>query len=474
MVLWLYKHTDCPKHTSYRILPLYYHLASKIDNRRKTVIFPLLTYVKTNGAEATKYILFPAYYSSISNGGYNKSVFLLFWWGLQHNRPDEKQYRDTFFLMIPLLSYYNSYISEASKYKEYVTPLLYYETKSDGNEYTFWAPIIPLIYNHSNKAHGHRNILWVLDYSWDTDGINRFWFVPIVMWEKGSDGYLSLLTPLYINNKHANGDYCYHLMPFLAAWKNSNNAYIAKQYITPLFGSRTVTEETSHKTVYKNLWFPVIPVFYHSTGGDSSHANLMWFIDYRTHKGSLQSLWIAPFIFHEYGQNGYRYYIPFYCRPDITKDVGKSFGIFHYHAWTRNADILWIWPYYHNKKYRSSDEHAGSTIASYTHILPVYFSWCNAKSQGRLILPLVYNYKNEKTTIHINITGYARKSYTGMFAPDFTMNTGTGETMYLDTDISWLYEMWSFSSRIPLKKFRITEAIAACNCRWMKKRLIIR
>ncbi|MEW6525259.1 MAG: hypothetical protein AB1444_01170 [Spirochaetota bacterium] len=459
MVLWLYKYTDYPKYTSYRVLPLYYHLASKIDNRKKTVIFPLLTYVKTNGAEATKYILFPAYYSSISDAGYNKSALLLFWWGLQHNYPDEKQYMDTYFLMIPLLSYYNSYTSEASKYKECVTPLFYYETKSDSNEYTFWAPIIPITYHNSNMAGGHRNILWVLDYSWDPDGINRFWVVPFVMWKKGSDGYLSLLAPLYINNKHANGDYYYHLLPFLAIWKSSNNSYTTKQYITPLFGRRTVTDETSHKTVYKNLMFPVIPVFYYSTGGDSSHTNLMWFIDWKTHKGSLQSLWIAPFIFHKYGQYSYRYYIPFYCRPDITKDEGKSFGIFHYHYWARNTDILWIWPYYHNKQYTgSNDEYAGSTVACYTHILPVYFSWRNAKSQGTLILPLIYNYKDKNTIIHINITGYARKSYTGMFTPDVAMNIGTGKTMYLDTDISWVYEMWSFSSRIPLKKIQNNES----------------
>lgn len=457
MVLWLYKYTDYPKYTSYRVLPLYYHLKSKIDNRKKTAIFPLLTYIKTDGSEVTKYILFPVYYSSTSNVTYNKSLGLLFWWGSGHNYPDEKQYEDTYFLSIPLLSYYNSYTSEAAAYKQCITPLCYYETKSDDNEYIFWAPIIPLTYHHTSTLGGHRNILWILDYSWDTGGVNRLWFIPIVMWKKGNDGYLSLLTPVYVNNKHANGDYYYHCLPFFAVWKSSNNKYITKQYVTPLFGRRIVTDEISHTMPYKNLWFPIIPVFYRSTSGDSSHTNLLWFVDWKTHKGSLQSLWIAPLIFHENKEYGYRYYIPFYCRPAITEDEGKSFGIFHYHAWSPNTDILWIWPYYHNKQYaRSSDEPADNTKtvdSYYTHILPLYFSWHNIKSQGSLIFPLVYNYKDEHTAIHINITGYARKTYTGVFTPDITMNIGIGKTMYLDTDVSWLYDMWSFSSRIPIRSF---------------------
>ena len=455
MVLWLYKYTDYPKYTSYRVLPLYYHLKSKIDNRKKAVIFPLLTYIKTDRAEVTKYILFPVYYSSINDVRYNKSLGLLFWWGKRHNYPDEKQYNNTYFLFIPLLSYYNSYTSEKAEYKECITPLFYYETKSDNNEYIFWAPIIPLTYHHASTSAGHRNILWVLDYSWDTGGVNRLWFIPVVMWKKGNDGYLSLLTPVYVNNKHANGDYYYHFLPFFAVWKSSNNSYITKQYVTPLFGSRTVTKESSHAIAYKNLWFPVIPVFYHSNSGDRSHTNLLWLIDWKMHKGSLQSLWVAPLIFHEYNEYGYRYYIPFYCRPAITKDEGKSCGAFHYHAWSHNADILWIWPYYHNKHYAHSiDKPDDKTVDSYyTHFLPLYFSWRNTKSQGSLILPLVYNYQDEHTTIHINITGYARKTYTGVFTPDIAIDIGTGKTMYLDTDISWLYDMWSFSSRIPIKQF---------------------
>lgn len=456
MVLWLYKYTDYPKYTSYRVLPLYYHLASKIDNRKKTVIFPLLTYLKTDGDEITKYILFPGYYSSKSDVEYDKSLLLLFWWGTKYNYPDQKQYTDTYFLSLPLLSYYNSYSSEEANYRECVTPLFYYKKKSDNNEYTFWLPIIPLTYHNVSAKGGHRNVFWLLDYSWDTDGVNRFWFFPFVMWKKGSDGYLSLLTPLYVNNLHTNGDYYYHVVPLLAVWKTSSNSYITKQYITPLFGSRTVTDEISYNTVYKNLWFPVIPVFYYSTGGDSSHVNLLWCIDWKTHKGSLQSLWIAPLVFHEYIEYGYRYYIPLYCRPAITKDEGKSFGIFHYHAWSKDSDTLWLWVYYHNKKYVSSNEEpAGRTIAYYMHILPFYFSWHNEKSKGNLLLPLVYNYQDAHTSIHINITGYARKTYTGVFTPDVAMSIGAGDnTLYLDTDISWLYEVWSFSSRMPLKKIK--------------------
>ena len=81
MFLWLYKYTDYPKYKSTRRLPFYYNLSSKIDNRERTVLPPLLTWLERDGTEETSYIVYPLYRSRIDTNERDRSMLFLLRWG---------------------------------------------------------------------------------------------------------------------------------------------------------------------------------------------------------------------------------------------------------------------------------------------------------------------------------------------------------------------------------------------------------
>jgi len=77
MLLWLFKYTDYPKYKSTRLLPLFYGLDSKIDNRSLKVIPPLLTWLERDGDYYERFILFPLYCSGVDSNESDRSLFWL-------------------------------------------------------------------------------------------------------------------------------------------------------------------------------------------------------------------------------------------------------------------------------------------------------------------------------------------------------------------------------------------------------------
>ncbi len=172
----------------------------------------------------------------------------------------------------------------------------------------------------------------------------------------------------------------------------------------------------------------------------------------------MKTFWFAPFVFHEFRDWGYRIYFPFYIRPAGTsEDDGLSFSLFHYHSWSQANDTLWAWLYYHNIKYPEPEpgkepiHEDKKPLEYYRHLLPLYWSWQNPDSSGSLILPIYLNYRDRYTKLHINLSGVAFKTFTGPFKPDLMINLEKKEeNWFLDTDFSWLYNIFSMSWRSPV------------------------
>lgn len=450
MVLWFYKHTDYPKYRSTRILPFYYGLDSKIDNRSMTVLPLFLTWFKTDGNIETSTVIFPVYNSSIDtkNNNYDRR-FLLFWWGRDNYSTRPKHYQTLF-----PLSYHSSEVNEKTGAGEYlwVNPVFvsWRETASDTDEkeHLWWVPIIPLTFHYVNRYEGHRNFFYLLDYSWDIDkgedSMRRFWLVPLFMWKKGDSGYTSI-TPLYVNNKYSNGDFYFQVLPLYVSWRDTEAGSVTNQKLTILFGKRSVVDEKTGEETYSNFWFPIIPLFFRSKDkDDGTHTNILGFIDLKSDKeGSLKNLNIFPVKMH--GSKN-------------AEKEGYSWGIFHYHNWSESHNTWWAWPYYSSEKYvdkpavKGSKEAPGKEEFYYTHFIPLYLSWKSEESTGRLFIPFEFTYKDKRTDFYVNLTGYASKSYMGPFSP----SVGAGlenknDTWYLDTDMSWMYDVVSVSARVPIK-----------------------
>ena len=468
MMFWLYKYTDYPKYESTRVLPFYYGLKSKIDNRSMTVIPPLLSYFETDGTGQTSLILFPLYYSSTDTDEYDRSVFWpLIWWG----KEDYSSQKSSYQTFVPLLSYHSSEENDKSGSGEYlwVNPLFVSwrdkTSETEEKEHLWWAPIIPLTFHYTDRYYGHRNFFWLMDYSWNIENgesqMDRFWLLPLYLWKRGNDGYTAVLPPVYINNRHSNGDYYRHLLPLFATWKENQGGYTWEEFATLLYSSYSVTEDKTGEETYSNFWFPIIPLYFRSSSrGQGTHTNIAWFIDWESsNEGSLKSFWLAPLVFHQTGESGYKYYIPFYCRPSgATDKEGYTFGLFHYYNWRESGSTVWSWLYYSNEEFVAKPPVKGNSGPVekeefyYTHFLPVYWSWKSPESTGKLILPLVYNYKDKQTDIHVNLTGYARKTYMGPFNPDVGVGLAKkDDTWYFDSDYSWLYDVVSVSSRVAIK-----------------------
>ncbi len=473
MLFWLYKYTDYPRYQSTRVFPIFYNLQSKIDNRKMTVIPPLLSYFETDGNEETSYIVFPLYYSSLKPGRSDRSILFPFiWWGNDEYSSGSSSYQTIF----PVF-YHSSETGNKNGSGEYlwVNPAFVSWRKKasadDEIEHLWWAPIIPLTFHYVDRYSGHRNFLWILDYSWSItngkDQMERIWFLPFALWERGDDGYTAFLPPLYINNRHSNGDYYYHLLPLFAVWQEAEYGYngannnIVHQILTPVFSRYKSADEKTGEVKYSNFWLPIIPLFFHSNDiTEGAHTNIAGVIDWESGiDGSLKSFWFVPLVFHQPGEGGYKYYLPFYCQPSgATEKEGTTFGLFHYYNWRESGSTVWSWLYYSSEEYVDKLPVKGEEAQDvkeeyyYTHFLPVYWSWKSPDSTGQLILPLVYNYKDKQTDIHVNLTGFARKTFMGPLNPDISMGLANkDDTWYLDSDYSWFYDVISLSMRVPLR-----------------------
>ncbi len=615
MLFWLFKYTDYPRYTSTRFLPFYYGLDSKIDNRSMTVLPPLLTYLERDNDEYTKYILFPLYRSYYSKSEYGRTLLFPFiWWG--GSNPQNGKWKETYDVVFPVWFHMNNAFSEDSGESVWINPLFFsYSqwTKDETYEYYRWFPLIPLTFHIVDRQGGHRNYLWLFDYSWTTDSngvdsLERFWILPLFLWGRGDDGYTYILPPEFIYNKYSNGDYYCHLLPFFSVWRDTyaekteqvitplfakRNVYDAKtgeetysnfffpiiplfftsydrsegyhkniawlidweknpdssmkslwlaplvfhqfkdfgyryyipfffrdecsgdygyswsilhyhewsvndeiymvawlyyqekdkdgnysyrhllpffawweskgpettsQVITPLFGTRSVTDTKTGEETYSNFFFPLIPLYFTSTDrNEGSHTNIAWLLDWeRNTDGSFRTFWLFPFIFHEFKDYGYRLYFPFFVMPARADEKnGFSWGMFHYYNWSPSEETFWAWLYYSNEKYGTPEqgkETGELPVTEYfRYFLPVYWSWKNHESTGSLILPVIFNYEDKYTKLHINLTGIAYKTFTNPFSPDLAVGLEKkDENWYLDTDVSWLYDMFSVSWRVPV------------------------
>jgi hypothetical protein len=299
MALWLFRSTDYPKYSSFRLLPFWYSIKSKIDNRERTVLPLFLYFHRLDGSDDLTVSL--PYYSHIRPDKSERSLFWLFWWGdeLQNAR----QARSWFSMPLASWRYHDDEEGNIHE-KKHTNPFYVMERRVEpGNESFIWrAPFLPLTYHRVDKSGGHRNIFWLLDYSWDrkddTEAMRRFWLAPLAFW--GRDRYLFLAPPLYMSWKET------------GTLAGSGEVFELKRTtITPVSFSRQ--ERGPDGTALSGrFWAPVIPIYYSSHDRDSgTHKNLLWALDWaRDAKGELERLWIIPLRFRGYGETGYHHILP--------------------------------------------------------------------------------------------------------------------------------------------------------------------
>lgn len=297
-------------------------------------------------------------------------------------------------------------------------------------ERAWWAPIIPLYYSSYDETGGaHRNFLWLADWHTTPQGsLDRAWVMP-----------------LYWYREHR----YHHLIPLWMSWRDASSF----TGIGPLFLWGYHRDGQPEQGADYRFWTPAIPLVYHYSGRDgSSHTNALWLFDWaHGADGSLSHFWFLPLVAHNCGAGGYRQYLPFYVRPPgWTDERGVSFGLLHYHRWAPGEETLW-WPL----RYLRTD---GARRERVSHWMPLYYSWENTELFGApgasltVFLPLYMNYSDRTRNIHVNLLGISTSSLRGPLAPDLMLSVGWRQgSWYLDSDVSWLYEMFSVSARTTIR-----------------------
>ncbi len=394
MVFFLFKKTDYPRYRSLRILPFYYGLQSKIDNRKRLCL-PLLTfYNRLDGSDELTVSL--PYYSHLKKGSRVRSLFYLFWWGSQsHHDSDLTRWGAT-----PVAFWYRHENSRHNVMERLQGNPLYVYSSSRGKKrdrYTFWAPVIPLTWHHRSLHGGHRNFFWLIDYSWQTidghDRMKRFWLAPLFFWKDRS--YFHLLPPLYISLKET------------GLTRQGKHHYTrTRAIVTPLFVSWHRNARRDGRHLESFFWFPLLPLFYHSNEGrDGSHTNVLWFLDWsRGDDGSLKRFWLAPLYFGRDGVSGYRHLLP----PLYLSGYDRSGSYRH------------LLPVFLSGK---------SERGGYFHLLPLlHFTW---KQKGVYMAGSERNLMAEKKR-HLGIAG-------GWFQTDVVSpeKSGTDEDTFLLARTIW-------------------------------------
>lgn len=498
------------------ILPLFYSYSEPGVESHRNVLW-VFDWHNNAKNETDRFWFTPVLFHESGDNGYTHVLPPLF----LYNRHSNGEY---WLSLLPLFlrsrdkSYnYSNYVKTEEEAKSnylyedlIISPLFYSsdERKDNWNgelkSSTFWFPIIPLYYSHSEPGvESHRNLLGIIDWHNNAkDETDRLWLMPAYF---GGDTYRHILPPLYISVFSSDDDYYRHLLPLFVSINFKSTVYDAdgknsitrhdRKFFTPLSGYSAVNCSEGGESLNSSAyWFPLLPLYYHSEDKSGSHTNLLWAIDWEKNSSDeLSRFWLLPFIFHQPGEGGYRYYFPIFFRPGgWTEKRGVSYSPLYYHNWSETEDIKWSWlvhytrsnnvtgdymnmwlPFYYHHNLPAEGETTWAGLVYYHHnslehngyfariAAPLYWNFETKKRDTTLFLPLYFETtkKNGSGSFYLNILGWTKTIVAGT---NPLIDAGLGfnkKGMYIDVDGSWLYDMFSIATRvtIPMKNEKMFE-----------------
>ncbi|MBL8020075.1 MAG: hypothetical protein JNM27_10465 [Leptospirales bacterium] len=303
--LWLYRNTDYPKYRSRALLPFYYHLESKIDNRERSVYFPF--YLGQKDADTTFHLTPLTLFDDSESSGW----FHLYGW-LFLRRGDSRASHtallplfftgsgtDEFYASVLPLFYYERSASDSYKSRSLITPVLY-ASGSDSSDRSESFSISPLhIHNFSSYKETGSTI---------NDGYIGFPFIPLAYYSSW------------------NGDTSHHKILTLIDWKSNSNG-LSRFYVFPLifYGSDYLVAAP----IYFRFGDPgsesitrfVPGIFYWDKEGKDQHVNILGLVDLGYGEKGLERTWVLPFVFRE---AEYFHLAPFYFSSWSTNDKQET------------------------------------------------------------------------------------------------------------------------------------------------------
>ncbi|MCP4133410.1 MAG: hypothetical protein GY754_20750 [bacterium] len=472
------------------IVPLYYH---SYDNKGShTNLLWFIDWSSDKDEELERLWVMPFWFEGPGTSGYRHILPPLYVSTRNGNGELYKHLLPLFFTDRSIKSRYNYSDKKSEKiYTDSSISLLassFTERKGDKKwdeepyKSTIWTPIVPLYYHSYDNRGSHSNLFWIFDWGRNRNNkLTRFWMMPLLF--EGKD-YRLILPPLYINLGKNSSTYYRHLLPFYGTYRRFETVYdysstekketLYKDSSISLLAcsltSRrgTAEEFMDQEPIKAAYWFPIVPLYYYSYDEKTgSHRNLFWMFDWAHDSvGDLERFWMMPLVFHKRGEGGYRVYAPFYFRPSgWTNEEGLSFGPLHYNSWSPEEDTTWSLLYYSHKEYAANDTAKINPESYYTHFFPLYWAWKSEESKGKIFLPFSIEYEDDDDYVELNCLAISKSSLISPVTPSIGFDIGQYKgKWYWDTDISWLYNMISFSNRTiisdPTKKNEVNKSFS--------------
>lgn len=376
-IFWLYAHTDYPRYRSSRLLPFYYNLNSKIDNRSLFLSIP--------------------YYSEIDGEDEDRALFWLYYWG------NDARSGNRYSLFLPL--YYHKADSENNRLL--LSPLFFYSrqpgtTPTAERDVALGIPVIPAVIWKSGEEKRdltlfylfrHRSLkdstlsyfLPLYYYDAEKDGSRGFFLSPLYMNDFGKDRRNSTVLWLYYWGRNDTRDKDYSaLFPFYYHAKDKEE----KTFITPLFYYSRV-EMDLLGTKQKSFFF-ISPVYARDAHNDQADSSLLWLL-YWGSGGEKQKHYhgLFPLYYYSARDDGEKFFVTplfwyssppagagveqpsFLLSPVYMRDAGPGY---------RHAAYLWL--YYTGQN--------SQTQKSYDLLFPLFYSAKHAETERFLLTPLFW------------------------------------------------------------------------------------
>lgn len=500
-LFFIFNATWYPKYDSVTFFPLYHRLASKIDDRRETIFFPLFWRQYENAEN--DFLLTPLTYYNKEDGDTTTVIGPYLAWWKNYETQDRPSYRG--FGLFPLFHLGTDYgwqngkttVEERSLY---LFPLFsYFEWSENRSLHLF--PAIPFIYYHkSNDSHygngrftANRKTFLIPFYSSSyatEDGSSWSFNILPFIYSSGRSfgredrGFFTHLFPFFYYDSEEDADHrsrsiLFPSIPFLFYSKSMESKDTASStlFILPFYRSSywrkdgaSFEEESAHAFIplysyssrndRSRLW--VFPVFFHRNGGEGGTTSYMLF----------------PFFFKSYTppsadseEETALWAIPFYKWKDSVSH-GSHFVPLYWYERGGESDLTMLTPLYWN--WRNGDTHKQAGPLFYTSRwkedvvltdephkglkerreysttwLFNYYSWNHRKSEGFLFFPLRYRASDrlKEYDLYIPLT----------FSTNQSLAKIENGGLYLDSDYSIGYDVFSVSTRLPIIDRRIPD-----------------
>lgn len=180
----------------------------------------------------------------------------------------------------------------------------------------------------------------------------------------------------------------------------------------------------------ETFWAPVAPLVYHHSDGAGSR-NVVLLADWESNERGLSHFWVYPIA--GWKRDSYAGVFPLFLHlqnKDNQTSVTYSPVYYASRGGTRETTIAG--PYIDSRTKESS----------VSALLPAYFSYASSDFTLDLLFPWHLKVETPDSKIYVHVTGAASTVAQVRF--------GTEKNLYVDADISWLYNAFNFSTRVPL------------------------